>query len=171
MLLLFLLNPFRDAPPPPPPPPRSRSIEHGNMLDEECAEEMKARGAFLVSTTVTYHALREEGEAAGMAPELVKKVGDLVETGLQSIRIAEAHGVQICYGSDLLGDLHCHQLKVLAPKRFIFFFGNNWIQECLQLPCWLRGKGAQVYCRDRMLTFLLFWVLCCPPRFPSGAKN
>lgn len=53
----------------------------------------------------------------GMAPELVQKVGDLVEQGLQSIRIAEECGVTICYGSDLLGSLHCHQLKVFPPTQ------------------------------------------------------
>lgn len=55
-----------------------RSIEHGNCLDEESAALMAARGAFLVPTLVTYAALAQGGAAAGMAPELVAKVGDLL---------------------------------------------------------------------------------------------
>eukprot|EP00192_Tetraselmis_astigmatica_P012356 CAMPEP_0117655430 /NCGR_PEP_ID=MMETSP0804-20121206/4275_1 /TAXON_ID=1074897 /ORGANISM="Tetraselmis astigmatica, Strain CCMP880" /LENGTH=427 /DNA_ID=CAMNT_0005461781 /DNA_START=100 /DNA_END=1383 /DNA_ORIENTATION=+ len=94
-----------------------RSIEHGNFLDAECAREMATRGAFLVSTTITYHALKSEGEKAGMAPDLVQKVGDLVERGLESIQLADNHGVKMCYGSDLLGAMHCHQLKELELRR------------------------------------------------------
>ena len=56
-----------------------RSIEHGNWLDEECAQMMVAAGAYLVPTLATYAALRREGVAAGMAPELVEKVGAAVE--------------------------------------------------------------------------------------------
>lgn len=59
-----------------------RSIEHGNMLDYECAREMAQHGAFLVSTTITYHALRAEGEKAGeMGPHSLRS------TSLLSCRI------------------------------------------------------------------------------------
>lgn len=54
------------------------SIEHGNYLDEECAELMARKGTFLVPTIVIYHQLSESGVAAGMPAELVAKVGDLV---------------------------------------------------------------------------------------------
>jgi len=40
---------------------------------------MAERGTFLVPTLVTYQQLLEGGEKAGMAPELVAKVGSLVE--------------------------------------------------------------------------------------------
>ncbi|KIZ07154.1 amidohydrolase [Monoraphidium neglectum] len=86
-----------------------RSIEHGNWLDEECAAMMVERGAFLVSTTVTYAALRRDGVKAGMAEALVAKVADAVEQGLASIRLARSAGVTLCFGSDLLGELHQHQ--------------------------------------------------------------
>jgi hypothetical protein len=56
-----------------------RSIEHGNWLDEECAQLMVTRGVFLVPTVVTYDALRKEGVAAGMSAYLVAKVGRAVE--------------------------------------------------------------------------------------------
>ena len=63
-------------------------------------------GAFLVPTTVTYAALQREGVAAGMAPELVAKVGAAVQQGLASIRLARARGVPMVFGSDLLGAMH-----------------------------------------------------------------
>lgn len=55
-----------------------RSIEHGNWLDEDTAQLMAADGTFLVPTTVTYQALQREGMAAGMAADLVAKVGEAV---------------------------------------------------------------------------------------------
>lgn len=132
---------------------------------------MAARGAFLVPTTVTYQQLLAGGAAAGMAPELVQKVGALVEQarapwllvrppvlagslpggrwrlarrqrvlhagasppphllaahapfaalpseqGLEAIQVAAAAGVTQCYGSDLLGELHRHQLGEFALR-------------------------------------------------------
>lgn len=94
-----------------------RSIEHGNLLDDECAAEMASRGCFLVPTIVTYDALRQSGVAAGMAPELVSKVGSLVERGLESLAVAARNGVKVAFGSDLLGELHRHQLRELALRR------------------------------------------------------
>jgi len=58
---------------------------------------------------VTYDRLRRDGVGNGMAPELVAKVGDLVERGQETLRTAHALGVKVCYGSDLLGDMHAHQ--------------------------------------------------------------
>ncbi|KAL4423484.1 hypothetical protein ABPG77_003617 [Micractinium sp. CCAP 211/92] len=88
-----------------------RSIEHGNCLDEATAHLMAQRGTYLVPTLITYHQLLEGGAAAGMAPELVAKVGSLVEQGLASLRLAAQHGVEMAFGSDLLGDLHGAQLR------------------------------------------------------------
>jgi hypothetical protein len=42
-------------------------------------ELMAQHGTFLVPTLVTYQQLLEGGAAAGMAPELVAKVGALVQ--------------------------------------------------------------------------------------------
>ena len=88
-----------------------RCIEHGNYLDAATAAQMAAAGAVLVPTLATYSALRESGAEAGMRPELVEKVGDLVEAGLRAVRLAHEAGVIMCYGSDLLGDLHSWQLS------------------------------------------------------------
>lgn len=93
-----------------------RSIEHGNYLDEKTAKLMSEKGGILVPTLVTYSALRECGEQAGMKPELVQKVGDLVESGLRSLKIASEAGVTMCFGSDLLGALHSRQLEEFAIR-------------------------------------------------------
>ena len=39
------------------------------------------------------------------------QVGDLVERGLESLALAAQCGVRMAFGSDLLGELHQHQLR------------------------------------------------------------
>lgn len=38
-------------------------------------------------------------------------MGNLVEAGLASLKVAQKHGVKIAYGSDLLGELHSLQCR------------------------------------------------------------
>jgi imidazolonepropionase-like amidohydrolase len=80
-----------------------RSIEHGNLLDEETAKRMAAEGAFLIPTLVTYEMLGEHGERLGMAKSSVEKIRYVGKTGEESVRIAMQAGVRIGSGSDLLG--------------------------------------------------------------------
>ena len=87
-----------------PPPPASqagvRSIEHGNWLDQQTAELMVEAGAALVPTTITYAALRAAGVGAGMAPDLVRKVGAAVEeVGGRMGLLGEERG-RVCTGVD-----------------------------------------------------------------------
>jgi imidazolonepropionase-like amidohydrolase len=87
-----------------------RSIEHGNGLDDESVELFLARGAFLVPTLITYAKLAEQGEAAGLPPASAAKLSTVLQTGLDSLRRAHEAGVQIAFGTDLLGSMHGHQL-------------------------------------------------------------
>ena len=80
-----------------------RSIEHGNLLDEETAARMAREGAFLVPTLITYEVLSERGEQLGMAKSSVQKIKYVAASGEESVRIAMAAGVRIGSGSDLLG--------------------------------------------------------------------
>ena len=52
-----------------------RSIEHGNLADQEAIDLIKQQGAFLVPTLIIFKALAEEGVADGLPPELVGKIG------------------------------------------------------------------------------------------------
>lgn len=88
-----------------------RSIEHGNLLDGDCLDLMKSKDAFLVPTLVTYDCICHHGEAAGMSKPIVSKVADLLQHGIQALALAEEKGVNICFGTDLLGSMHDHQLE------------------------------------------------------------
>jgi len=85
------------------------SIEHGNLIDEESVRLFKAHEAWLVPTLSTYQALVKEGEEAGMAAELVAKTYEVLDAGIKALEMAYKGGVNIAFGTDLLGIMHRHQ--------------------------------------------------------------
>jgi imidazolonepropionase-like amidohydrolase len=86
-----------------------RSIEHGNLLNERVAKLMADAGTFLVPTLVTYEKLYEQGTGFGIPAANLNKLGGIIEAGLDSLRIAQAAGVRIGSGSDLLGPMRRFQ--------------------------------------------------------------
>lgn len=86
-----------------------RTIEHGNLLDAGTAEIFRETRAYLVMNLVTYWALRTEGRQHGLPEASWRKVGDVLEGGLHALELAQAKGIKIGYGTDLLGGMHRHQ--------------------------------------------------------------
>ncbi|MHC6593352.1 metal-dependent hydrolase family protein [Arthrobacter sp. C152] len=86
-----------------------RSIEHGNLLDDESLKLFLEKDAFLVPTLVTYWALKEEGREFGLTDEMWAKVDSVLTSGLEAIARAHEAGVKMVFGSDLLGGMHRHQ--------------------------------------------------------------
>ena len=86
-----------------------RSIEHGNLIDEASARVMKAHGAYLVPTLSTYAALADEGHKLGWSAAMLDKLDKVQARGIESLRIAQAEGVPIVFGTDLLGHMHDRQ--------------------------------------------------------------
>jgi imidazolonepropionase-like amidohydrolase len=88
-----------------------RTIEHGNLIDRATAEHMRARGAFLVPTLVTYFAIDELGRKLGFPAVSQAKVKDVLDQGLASLEIARVAGVPMGFGTDLLGETHDQQSR------------------------------------------------------------
>jgi imidazolonepropionase-like amidohydrolase len=88
-----------------------RTIEHGNLIDRATADHMRARGAILVPTLVTYFAIDELGRKLGFPAVSQAKVKDVLERGLASLEIAHAAGVPMGFGTDLLGETHDQQSR------------------------------------------------------------
>ncbi|CAG8950022.1 hypothetical protein HYFRA_00004356, partial [Hymenoscyphus fraxineus] len=86
-------------------------IEHGNMIDKETAELMVSKGAYLTPTLVTYTAMAHEKYSGYMPQESMEKNSEVFVAGLRGLKIAADVGVNICYGSDLLGHLGESQLE------------------------------------------------------------
>jgi imidazolonepropionase-like amidohydrolase len=93
-----------------------KSIEHGNLLDEAAAREMARHGAWLVPTLVTYDSLAREGRRLGWSAAMMDKLDQVRRHGLDSLRIAKAHGVSIGFGTDLLGAMHADQANEFAIR-------------------------------------------------------
>ncbi|MCA9837472.1 MAG: amidohydrolase family protein [Trueperaceae bacterium] len=88
-----------------------RSLEHCNLIDEESIDLLLKHNAFMVPTLVTYEMLATEGVAAGLPESVVPKIEIVRENGLHALKMAHEAGVNLAYGTDLLGAMHRHQLK------------------------------------------------------------
>jgi len=81
-------------------------IEHGNGLDKATAERMVELGARMVPTLVAYKALNEIGPKVGFPEKMLAKNNGVFEMGQNSIEIAKTAGVELGFGTDLLGEAH-----------------------------------------------------------------
>ena len=93
-----------------------RSLEHCNLIDESSIELFLKYNAFMVPTLVTYEMLATEGVAAGLPESVVPKIEIVREGGIHALRLAHEAGVNLAYGTDLLGDMHKHQLKEFSIR-------------------------------------------------------
>lgn len=80
-----------------------RSIEHGNLLDEQAAALMAARGTFLVPTIPTFQLLSVDGREMGMTSEQVEQIDTVLASAFTSLKMAVDAGVRVGSGSDVLG--------------------------------------------------------------------
>lgn len=85
------------------------SLEHCNLIGSETAKFAASKGAFAVPTLVTYDKLSSEGASMGLPAASVAKVDDVRLAGMESLSIMRDAGLQMAYGSDLLGGMHVHQ--------------------------------------------------------------
>ncbi len=86
-----------------------RSIEHGNLMDQETANIMAETGTFHVPTNATYWALLKNGKEYGFPQESLDKLQEIVEIGLTALEYSKNAGTKIAHGSDLLGPCHVYQ--------------------------------------------------------------
>jgi imidazolonepropionase-like amidohydrolase len=93
-----------------------RSIEHGNLIDEETARLIAQAGAYLVPTLVTYEALSEDGKSYNVPEDVIRKIDEAREQGIRALRFAYEAGVRIASGSDLLGPLQDRKARELEIK-------------------------------------------------------
>jgi len=102
-----------------------RTIEHGNLIDKEAAELMAEKGAFLVPTTVTYTVLEEEGIKNGWTDAMLDKLKVVKDASLQSLELCREAGVEIGFGTDLLGDSFDHQSREFIVRSDVESFRDT----------------------------------------------
>src|SRR5262249_33627449 len=96
-----------------------RTIEHGNMLDEPAARLMAEKKAFLVPTLVTYDAMHRRGTEIGLPQKSQQANEEVRRAGLQSLEVAKRAGVEIGFGTDLLGQLHEDQSREFLIRQAV----------------------------------------------------
>lgn len=94
----------------------AKTVEHGNLLDEDSIDLMLENNAFLVPTLSIYQALADEGIEAGLPKELYNKIFDVLDAGKRALDMAYSGGVKMAYGTDLLGQMHRRQLDEFAIR-------------------------------------------------------
>ena len=85
------------------------SVEHGNLVTPATARLMADKGATAVPTLVTYDALAEDGPGLGLPPDSIAKIEDVRGAGLESLSIFREAGVEMAFGTDLLGAMQRRQ--------------------------------------------------------------
>ena len=93
-----------------------RSIEHGNLIDEASAREIRKAGAYLVPTMVTYEAIWREGKSYGVGEHQLQKINMAREKSVEGLTHAYRAGCKIGSGSDLLGDMQAQRAAELELK-------------------------------------------------------
>ncbi|MBS1897740.1 MAG: amidohydrolase family protein [Actinobacteria bacterium] len=87
-----------------------RSIEHGNLIDATTAGRMADAGAFLVPTLAAYDAMDRRGAGIGLNAISLAKNAEVLSQGQEAVALALAAGVQVGFGTDLMGELEDDQL-------------------------------------------------------------
>ena len=93
-----------------------RCIEHGNLIDKPIAARMAELGVTMVPTLVTYAAMSEMGAKTGMPQRNLDKNDGVFELGRASIAIAREAGVDLGFGTDLLGEAQPWQNREFAIR-------------------------------------------------------
>ncbi len=96
-----------------------RTIEHGNLIDDEAAKVMAKYGAYAVPTLVTYDAMGKVGAKAGISESTLAKNEIVRLQGLKALEILKRNGVKMGLGTDLLGDMHQYQSDELSIRADI----------------------------------------------------
>lgn len=89
-------------------------IEHGNLIDSATAQEMASRGTRMVPTLAAYDAMARRGAEMGLNSTSLAKNDLVLSRGQEACQLALEAGVEIGFGTDLMGGLEDDQLRGIA---------------------------------------------------------
>lgn len=93
-----------------------RSIEHASLLTPATARRMAERGAFMVPTLQALETLAAHPDWFSLAPDKVPRLRSIADAASESVRTAEAAGVAIGSGSDVIGPRQGRRGEEIALK-------------------------------------------------------
>jgi imidazolonepropionase-like amidohydrolase len=93
-----------------------RSIEHGNLIDDETAALMARTGTYMVPTMTVYEGYHKHGRELGFPQRVIDQFAELIEAAVAGLDTVHRAGVKIGHGSDLEGILHPYQSREFRLK-------------------------------------------------------
>jgi imidazolonepropionase-like amidohydrolase len=97
-----------------------RSIEHGTLIDDDTARFVAERGAYIVPTMVVIFALVEMGKELGFPAVSQQKAEYAYKQALSGMDKMRSAGVQIGFGTDLLGSTYVQECREFTIRREVF---------------------------------------------------
>ena len=91
-------------------------LEHGNLVDAVTASHLAGLGTTVVPTLVTYWAFRDHAEKFGFPERNQAKNDGLFEQGRAAIGLFRDAGVELGFGTDLLGEAQPYQNQEFAIR-------------------------------------------------------
>jgi len=88
-----------------------RTIEHGNLIDSAAAALLSEKKGYLVANLVAYVVMKERAAQFGMSADKLEKNELVLRGGFESLDLCRKAGVQVGFGSDLLGQLQDEQSR------------------------------------------------------------
>lgn len=97
-----------------------RVIEHGTLMDDDTAQFVADRGAYVVPTMVIINVLAEQGQQLGLPPQIQEKVEFIFRRALQGLESMRRAGVKVGFGTDLLGETYVQQCREFMIRKEVF---------------------------------------------------
>ncbi|MEY3405095.1 MAG: hypothetical protein RL161_525 [Bacteroidota bacterium] len=82
------------------------SIDHGSLVDDAAAAEMKARGTYLVPTLIILEEIVRDGEKKGVPTYALEKAKAIAVERRVRLKAAFKSGVLFALGTDATSDIH-----------------------------------------------------------------
>ncbi|WP_010203968.1 metal-dependent hydrolase family protein [Salinibacterium sp. PAMC 21357] len=120
-----------------------RCIEHGNLIDDESVALFVENNAYLVPTLITYQRLKIDGVKNGLSESSHEKVDLVLNAGLEALARATRGGVNVVFGTDLLGDMQQHQSEEFSVRAQV---QSSWeiLRSATLTAAELMGMEGQV---------------------------
>lgn len=102
------------------------SLEHCSLITSETARMAVEAGCIAIPTVTIFDRLAKDGARLGLGASSLEKVEIVRKAAIESLDTMRAAGLPMAYGTDLLADMHVHQLsefevraQVMSPVEIL----------------------------------------------------
>ncbi len=88
-----------------------RSIEHATLIDQEAADIVAEKNAFVVPTMAIGFTMSDHAETLGLPQVIIDKMRWIIDKTMTGLEVMKNNGLKMGFGTDLLGDFHVYQTR------------------------------------------------------------